>query len=191
MKAQLAGLCAGLLMAAPAFADTYTFTDKSEVKFTATAPMRWNGVHGKSHTLYGKIEVPNGKLEQALVGVSIPVLSFEAKSGLDQHAFTTLDVGTYPAVMFRGKSITIDSRTDTPEGVRLVGKINGLLNFRGVVRPITAPFTALHGPKESTVDSEFKVSLAEHKVPPIRVLIIQMDDAVTINLHLVAVKKTI
>lgn len=191
MKAQLAGFCVGLLVAAPAFADTYTFTDKSEVKFTATAPMRWNGVHGKSHVVTGKIEVPNADLEKALVGISIPITSFEAKSGLDQHAFTALEAARHPAVMFRGKSLTIDSRTETPEGVRLVGKINGLLNFHGVTRPLSAPFTALHGPNESRVDSEFKVSLSDHHVEPVRVLIIQVDDAIKINLHLVAVKKAI
>lgn len=192
MKAQLAGLCLGLLVAAPAVADTYTFTDKSEVKFTATAPLRWNGVHGKSNTFKGKIEIPaSGKLEDALVGVSVPLLSFEAKSGLDQHALTALEASRHPAVMFKSRRITIDSRKETPEGLRLAGKIDGYLNFHGVTRPITAPFTALQGPMESTVDSEFKVSLSEHHVEPIRVTVIQMDDLVTIHLHLVAVKQTI
>ncbi len=191
MKALIAGLGLGLLLAAPAFAETYTFTDKSKVTFVATAPMRWNGVHGTSHDVRGKIEVPAGKFEQALVGIAIPIVSFEAKSGMDQHAFTALEAAKHPAVMFRGKSIVIDTKTETPEGVRLAGKINGLLNFHGVVQPITAPFTVVQGATESTIESEFKVSLSAHKVPPIRVTIIEVDDPVTIHLKLVAVKQSV
>lgn len=191
MKALLAGLGLGLLLAAPAFAETYTFTDKSKVTFVATAPMRWNGVHGTSHDVRGKIEVPSGKFEDALVGIAIPIVSFEAKSGLDQHAFTALEAAHYPAVMFRGKKITIDSRTQTPEGLKLVGKIDGLLNFHGVVQPLSAPFTIIQGPQESTIESDFKVSLSAHKVPPIRVTIIEVDDPVSIHMKLVATKKAI
>ncbi len=189
MKAQLVGLCLGLTLAAPALAETYAFTEKSEVKFVATAPLRWNGVHGVSHTIRGRIEIPDGQLEQAQVGISVPITSFEAKSGLDQHTFTALEAAKYPAAMFKSKSITVDSRTETPQGLRLTGTISGLLNFHGVVRPISIPFNALLGPEESTFDSEFKISLAEHGVAPITVLIITMDDPVTIHLRLVAVKQ--
>jgi polyisoprenoid-binding protein YceI len=186
MKAQLAGLCMGLLMASPAFAATYTFTEKSEVKFVATAPMRWNGVHGVSHSVGGKIELPDGKFEAAQVGISVPITSFEAKSGLDQHAFTALEAGKYPAAMFKSQRIAIESKTETPDGLRLTGQISGLLNFHGIVRPMTAPFTALLGPDESTFDTEFRVSLSDHQVAPITVLIITMDDAVSIRCRLVA-----
>jgi len=190
MKAQLAGLCASLLLAAPAFADTYTYTDKSEVMFTATAPMRWNGVHGISHDVYGRIEVPNGKLEQAKVGIGVPITSFQAKSGLDQHAFTALEAAKFPAVMFKSQTITVDSRTETPEGVRLTGKIDGYLNFHGVVQPVSTAFTALQGNEESSIDTEFPISLASHHVDPITVFVITIDDQVKVHVHLVAKKTT-
>ncbi|HEY9857146.1 MAG TPA: YceI family protein [Stenomitos sp.] len=191
MKAQLAGICASLLLAAPAFADTYTFTDQSEVKFTATAPMRWNGVHGVSNDVYGRIEIPsNGKLEEAKVGIGVPITSFRAKRGMDLHAFTALEAAKYPAVMFKAKTITIDSRTETPEGTRLTGKIDGYLNFHGVVQPLSTAFTALQGPVESTIDAEFPISLSSHHVEPITVVVITMDDQVKMHIHLVAKKAT-
>lgn len=190
MKALFAGALAALLVAAPAFAETYNFLDKSEVKFTATAPFRWNGVHGVSHDVRGYIEVPGGKLENALVGVSIPITSFVAKRGMDLHAYTALEAAKFPAVMFKSKSLTIDSRSETPEGLKLAGTIEGFLNFHGVVRPISVPFTALQGPDESTIDTEFPVSLASHEVEPITVLVITMDDRVTVHVHLVAKKTT-
>lgn len=196
MRSHVTALCVGLLTALPAFAQanttqTYVFTDKSKVKFVATAPMRWNGVHGISHDVRGKIEIPHGDFENAKVGISVPITSFAAKSGLDQHAFTALEAPYYPAAMFRGKQIKVESRTETPEGLKLTGTISGLLNFHGVVQPVTAPFTFVEGPKESTIESEFKVSLSAHKVAPIRVTIIEVDDPVTISLKLVATKQAL
>lgn len=189
MKKVWGSLVLGLCWAAPAWADTYTCNDQSLISFTAFAPIRKDGVRGESHTVLGKIQLPDGKLDAVAAGFAVPITSFAAKSGLDQHTFEAVEAAKYPAVMFRSKQVTIESTAEGPDGTHLTGTISGLLNFHGVKRALTCKFTALQGPGESTLDTEFPVSLTDYGIDRPQIMFIKVDDVVQIGVHLVAIKQ--
>lgn len=190
MKATLLGLALALAAAAPASAETLVlgFTQDSWAKFTATAPTRENGVHGISHNVQGRIFVPGGRWEEAKAEIGIPVLSFAAKSGMDQHTFTSINAGKYPMVIFRSKKIEIASRTTEADGTRLAGKVTGILHFHGRQRQLTTDFTALVASESARMDTEFKFLLSEFDVERPRMAIFLVDDPVLINVSLDARK---
>lgn len=188
MKAQFAVCLMSLLVASPAQAMTYAFTDESAVKFTAYAPLRENGVHGVCRKVLGRLEVPEGDYEKAFAGISVPINAFEAKRGLDQHALTAIEAPLFPSTAFVSKKFHVVSRRQEADGTHLAGTVEGTLAFHGVQRPLVAEFTAVDGLHRSTFDSAFWISLSEFGIEAPTVLIITIRDKVKIDLHLVAEK---
>lgn len=186
MKPVLGAMALLLVTSSPARAATYLPTAESRITFLATAPIRTEGAGGESHAVQGQIVVPDETLVGITAGLRLPVTSFVAKSGLDQHAFKAVEAAAFPAVMFKSKQVTIATRHATPEGTRLTGTLTGLLNFHGVARPLTATYSALVGPERGELDSEFTVSLTEFGIPRPQIMFVMVDDLIRIGVHVVA-----
>lgn len=193
MAAPVLGLALATVIAMQAGADTqiYRLTEKSWARFTATAPTRENGVHGLSHNVQGRIFIPGGRIADAKAEIGIPILSFAAKSGMNQHTYTAVEAARYPMVIFRSKSIQVESVTPEAGAERIKGKVTGILHFHGVQRQLTSDFSALVGPDGVRIDAEFKFLLTDYGVERPRMAIFQVDDPVLITVFLDARKDSL
>jgi polyisoprenoid-binding protein YceI len=178
MTATIAAL--SLLVATAASRETYDVD-------AAASVVRYHIVHklhkvdGRSSSVEGKAVVDtDGKV---LAMVRIPVASFDSgDANRDAHMRETLEAGAHPFVVFKGLTSLV---VPAAHGKAIPMRLQGELDFHGVMRPIDVPVMVDFGADgRARVKGTLTVSLDAYRVERPSLLFVKIDDACSIDFDL-------
>lgn len=153
---------------------------------TAASTVRYTVVHklhevdAASKEVEGKAMVrPDGSV---LTEVRAPIASFRSGDGnRDEHMMEVMNVGTYPAVTFKGVA-KLPAPGELPQGPL---QMDGQVDLHGVKTRVAVPLSVTPQPDGSLrVRGSLEVSLDQHHIDRPSLLFVKVDDACRIDVDL-------
>lgn len=164
----------------------FVFGQSATVKIDPkTSYVSYTGRHvlhswtGTSHNLHVKFLYNRENPSASTLMVEIPIISFDSKnSNRDSNMAFVLDELTYPTVKFESKTI-LPSENPGEYIVR------GTLYFHGISQEIGLPAKVAVDMNTITATSVFKVNLTSFEVKRPSLLLIPIDEELSVNVTLI------
>lgn len=147
----------------------------STVTYTMKHPMHtWDGV---SRDVNGALIYNDETKQIENVAIVLKVASFDTKNAnRDSHAIEVLDAIKYPTVSFVSQNVKLN-----PDGTLAAV---GTLTFHGVTRSLTVLLTRQETADTLQVDGNFPIRLTDYKIAKPSLMMVPVDDVMTMNVHL-------
>jgi polyisoprenoid-binding protein YceI len=160
---------------------------RSEVRFTTRATK--HDVTGRSRSLAGSVEIPEGSLSGAKNGVArLPVSSLDAGRGrLNRNMHESLEADRHPEILFQAKRFEKSAEDGAADGMWR-GAMHGFLTVRGVMRPVTFQVTGRWEEEALHAEGWTEFKLTYFGIEPPRFLrLFKVKDHVRVEFEVVAV----
>ena len=149
--------------------------DKSSLTYVLVHPL--HEIEGTSKDVDCTIDVDDATQAISHASFTADVMSFNSgNSNRDSHAMEILEALLYPTVSFESTSIV-------PDGSSL--DVTGNLTFHGVTRPVSFSAVETSSGDAMNVQGKAKVSLTDFKIPRPSLLMIPVQDTLSISFTMV------
>lgn len=164
--------------------------EASELIYELRHPLHM--VRGISRDLHGTLIIQEAPpYLRTPCQIKAPLSSFSSRNrNRDANALAALESWRFPyaEVLLQRVEMLPRAGIHSPQGSprNSDGMVHGVVGLHGVLRPFTAKFQARASSRNFTIEAAFSLSLAAHGVERPQLLLLPVDDAVSIRCRLVA-----